>query len=176
VVHYGAGYLDSFAGTLDNVARSLTLHSVPLVQNHQTPCEVLDLMKACSVKDCNRESKGTLCAMHYMRLYRTGEVGEADRLITPGSGTINKKGYRIFLIDGRRISEHRLVMEQHLGRELLPHENVHHINGNRLDNRIENLELWSSKQPYGQRVEDKILWAKEILALYAPEFLKEERQ
>jgi len=70
------------------------------------------------------------------------------------------------------ILEHRWRMEQHLGRELLPGETVHHINGDRTDNRIENLELFSSRHGPGQRVTDKVAWAVELLQTY-PGFLRQ---
>jgi hypothetical protein len=62
-------------------------------------------------------------------------------------------------------------MEEMLGRELHPDETVHHINGVRDDNRLDNLELWSSSHPRGQRVEDKVEWSVGILQLYAPHLL-----
>lgn len=67
------------------------------------------------------------------------------------------------------IAEHRLVMEQTIGRHLLPLETVHHKNGVKWDNRPENLEVWYSGQPAGQRPDDLVSWALEILATYAPE-------
>lgn len=62
-------------------------------------------------------------------------------------------------------------MAQKIGRPLLPNESPHHINGVKDDNRPENLELWITSQPKGQRVEDVTAWAEEVLRRYAPERL-----
>lgn len=132
----------------------------------------------CRVAGCSRVAMTAAHRpMHRDRIKRTGEVGPAQPLRREwGTGTawaISYEGYmvRAISVNGKRVTikQHRTVMEEYLGRPLVGIENVHHLNGDRADNRIENLELWSRSQPPGQRVADKLAWAHELIAFYEGE-------
>jgi len=99
------------------------------------------------------------CKKHYQQWKRYGDPHvdktkvldsrSYKKIFMPQHPNASQSGY---------ILEHRYVMSHHLGRALFPDENVHHKNGDRHDNRLENLELWSTVQPSGQRIEDKLEW------------------
>lgn len=83
-----------------------------------------------------------------------------------GTRVIIKSGYVKLKLKNQWVYEHVAIMSDHLGRKLVCGESVHHRNGIKNDNRIENLELRSMGQPAGQNIEDKINWAKEFLEQY----------
>lgn len=126
----------------------------------------------CELPGCGRRHKaGGLCGTHYAARLRTGDPLSARP--RPRKALVNGHGY-IYVFHPEHpnaggkgyVLEHRYVMSQRLGRPLLDSEDVHHINGNKLDNRDENLELWVRSQPRGQRAKDLVEWAREILERY----------
>lgn len=101
------------------------------------------------------------------------ECTAANRRAKPDERYVDEKGYVwVTASDGRRMLEHRLVMEQHLGRPLLSTETVHHKTGGfagRSNNDLSNLELWTGSHPAGHRVEDVVAYCREMLGVYGDE-------
>lgn len=100
----------------------------------------------CIFPDCERSQRGRgYCKTHYENLL----AGKKLKPIRQMGGGWTQNGYRMHKIGGRTIFDHRMVMEKALGRQLLPSETVHHINGNRSDNRLENLQLRQGRHGIG---------------------------
>jgi hypothetical protein len=126
----------------------------------------------CTLEGCDKERKGFgYCTGHYQRFKKYGSP-LADKSLSPAyKPYVDANGYVVVRKNNTHIKVHREIMEEHLGRKLFSKENVHHINGDRTDNRIENLELWSTSQPSGQKIEDKVRWALGIINMY-PEIVE----
>lgn len=119
----------------------------------------------CTIAECTNPNVARgLCDKHYSRWQRHKDPLKV--LNNYGEGYITPDGYRLIRRNGKSIFEHRAVMEDILNRTLYPGENVHHINGVKDDNRPENLELWVTSQPSGQRLSDLLHWAHEIIERY----------
>lgn len=125
--------------------------------------------RICSVLDCGKKvTAHTFCKAHYNHWKDYGDPlirKIPGRVRTPGVWHYTVYGYieRYDPNTKKFRAEHRITMERLLGRLLTSTETVHHKNGIRDDNREENLELWDSSHPRGQRVEDKVSWCIEFL-------------
>ena len=107
--------------------------------------------------DCSSQQVSRLCKKHQIKCHRTGPRSGPGHPNWKGGRNLDKNGYVLLYMPEHPyagtfrksyVREHRLVMEKHLGRYLVPSEVVHHINGVRTDNRIENLQLFDKNSEH----------------------------
>jgi len=117
-------------------------------------------LKNCKIKGCVKDTRGrAICSMHDQRFRRHGDYN----YITPESlrrvltreaqstlGVLKKTSYKKYL--GRH--EHRVIMENYLSRKLIKGEIVHHLDGNRHNNSIENLQLMTQSEHIKEHIKE----------------------
>ena len=159
-------------------------HRLLVIKRVKNPTQKTNTRSYWLVKcDCGTEKITTAANLRkfkscgcFKKEYEKNRIGE--RGTNWKGGITYREGYKyIYLPDHHRsnqvgyVAEHHLVIEAHLNRKMLKDEVIHHLNGIKDDNRLENLELWSFSHPKGQRIVDKINWCVEFLKIHAPEKL-----
>lgn len=106
-------------------------------------CGSISRMNTCKIDGCGGLDDGHhrgWCVKHYSRWIRHGNPLARFKNAN-GEGGLDGRGYRMVTVNGRRLQEHRAVMEQIIGRRLETHEVVHHKDHNGLNNDPDNLQI-----------------------------------
>lgn len=145
--------------------RAALVRGKPKRPRVEIPCEWCEnpFVPSRSTKKC--------CSLRCARDLGNSERGSPGELNGRWKGGIRPHGTTGYVrqyVPGKGWDlQHRIVMAGILGRPLLRGENVHHKNGIRDDNRPENLELWATKQPPGQRKDEQQMSVSELKARIA---------
>lgn len=131
--------------------------------------------KICKIKGCKKvlnKTEGQICQMHRTRFHRYKDYNYISpnwAYLKKGQALISPLGYLRININGKRVLHHRYIMEQHLGRKLTNKERIHHKNGIKTDNRIENLELFVNHSEHMKKYHPDICEKRKINPKYTPE-------
>jgi hypothetical protein len=130
--------------------------------------------KICKIDGCDKvlnSVEGQICQKHRSRFQRHGDycISPNWTILKKGLPQTTNHGYTRIHDGTKRVLQHRLVMEKHLGRPLLPTEKIHHKNGIKTDNRIDNLELLDNHSEHMKkfhRNEDKKLPIDKVVGIF----------
>ncbi len=157
-------------------ARSLTIGRVC------RQCQNIDRVRVMNIRQAIKNQKFTgLCVSCSSKKHLPPQLIGHSSHAWKGGSFITAKGYIMTRVPQHPnacngyVFEHRLVIEKSLGRYLLRHETVHHKNGVKSDNRIENLELWTKSHSDGQRYADMSIEEIKILIQMLEDILEDKK-